>query len=42
VLHDTFAVVTRPGTRLSRGVRELLDGLEAHMRAVAEELDRSR
>ena len=41
-LHDTFAVVTRPGTRLSPGVRELLAGLEAHVRAVAEELDRSR
>src|SRR5215217_1780766 len=23
-LHDTFAIITRPGTRLSRGVRELL------------------
>jgi DNA-binding transcriptional LysR family regulator len=41
-LHDTFAIVTRPGTRLSPGVRELLAGLEAHMRSVAEELDRSR
>ena len=41
-LHDTFAIVTRPGTRLSPGVRELLAGLEAHMRAVAEALDRSR
>jgi DNA-binding transcriptional LysR family regulator len=41
-LHDTFAIITRPGTRLSPGVRELVTGLESHMRAVAEELDRSR
>ena len=41
-LYDTFAIVTRPGTRLSPGVRELLGELEAHMRAVADELDRSR
>lgn len=41
-LYDTFAIVTRPGTRLSPGVRELLSELEAHMRAVADELDRSR
>jgi hypothetical protein len=41
-LHDTFAIITRTGTRLSSGVRELLRGLESHMRAVAEELDRSR
>jgi DNA-binding transcriptional LysR family regulator len=41
-LHDTFAIVTRPGARLSPGVRELLAQLEAHMRAVAAELDRSR
>ena len=41
-LYDTFAIVTRPGTRLSPGVRELLTDLEAHMRAVAEEFDRSR
>jgi DNA-binding transcriptional LysR family regulator len=41
-LHDTFAIVTRAGARLSPGVRELLAGLEAHMRAVAVELDRSR
>ena len=41
-LYDTFAVVTRPGARLSPGVRELLGDVEAHMRAVAEELDRSR
>jgi DNA-binding transcriptional LysR family regulator len=32
-LYDTFAVVTRPGTRLSAGVRELLADLEAHMLA---------
>jgi DNA-binding transcriptional LysR family regulator len=41
-LYDTFAIITRPGARLSRGVRELLADLEAHMRTVAEELDRSR
>jgi DNA-binding transcriptional LysR family regulator len=41
-LYDTFAIVTRIGARLSPGVRELLAGLEAHMRAVAEELDRAR
>jgi DNA-binding transcriptional LysR family regulator len=41
-LHDTFAVVTRPGARLSAGVRELLGDVEEHMRAVAERFDRSR
>jgi DNA-binding transcriptional LysR family regulator len=41
-LYDTFAVVTRQGARLSPGVRELLSDFEAHMRAVAEALDRSR
>jgi DNA-binding transcriptional LysR family regulator len=41
-LHDTFAIITRPGARLSPGVRELLRDVEAHMRAVAERLDRSR
>ena len=41
-LYDTFAIVTRPGARLSLGVRELLVDLEAHMLAVADELDRSR
>jgi hypothetical protein len=41
-LYDTFAIITRPGARLSPGVRELVADLEAHMRAVAEELDRSR
>ena len=41
-LYDTFAIITRPGARLSPGVRELLTNLEAHMRAVADELDRSR
>ena len=41
-LYDTFAVVTRTGARLSPGVRALLADLEAHMRAVAEELDRER
>jgi DNA-binding transcriptional LysR family regulator len=37
-LYDTFAIVTRAGARLSPGVRELLAALEAHMRAVADEL----
>jgi DNA-binding transcriptional LysR family regulator len=41
-LHDTFAIITRPGARLSTGTRELLRDLEAHMLAVAAELDRSR
>jgi DNA-binding transcriptional LysR family regulator len=41
-LYDTFAIITRPGARLSAGVRELLEDLEAHMRAVADELDQSR
>jgi DNA-binding transcriptional LysR family regulator len=37
-LFDTFAVITRPGARLSAGVRELLADLEAHMRTIADEL----
>ena len=41
-LYDTFAIVTRPGARMSRGVLELLARLEAHMRAVAMKLDSSR
>jgi DNA-binding transcriptional LysR family regulator len=41
-LYDTFAIITRPGARISPGVRELLGELEAHMRTVADELDRSR
>lgn len=41
-LYDTFAIITRPGTRLSPGVRELLTDLEAHMRAVADAFDRTR
>jgi DNA-binding transcriptional LysR family regulator len=41
-LYDTFAVITRRAARLSPAVRELVADLEAHMRAVAEELDRSR
>jgi hypothetical protein len=32
----------RPGRRLSPGVREFLTDVEAHMRAVADEFDRSR
>jgi DNA-binding transcriptional LysR family regulator len=41
-MYDTFAMVTRAGARLSPGVRELLSGIEAHLRAVAEEFDRAR
>jgi DNA-binding transcriptional LysR family regulator len=41
-LYDTFAIISRPGARLSPGVRELLTELEAHMRAIADEFDRSR
>jgi DNA-binding transcriptional LysR family regulator len=41
-LYDTFAIITRPGARLSPGVRELLNDLETHMRSIADELDRSR
>jgi DNA-binding transcriptional LysR family regulator len=41
-LYDTFAIITRPGARLSPGVRELLTDLEVHMRAVADAFDRSR
>jgi hypothetical protein len=41
-LYDTFAIVTRVGARVSAGMRELLGALEAHMRAVADELARSR
>jgi hypothetical protein len=37
-LFDTFAVITRPGARVSAGVRELLADLEAHMRTIADEL----
>jgi DNA-binding transcriptional LysR family regulator len=41
-LYDTFAIITRTGARLSPGVRELLADLETHMRAIADEFDRSR
>jgi DNA-binding transcriptional LysR family regulator len=41
-LYDTFAIITRSGARLSPGVRQLVDALETHMRAVADELDRTR
>jgi DNA-binding transcriptional LysR family regulator len=40
-LYDTFAIITRPGARLSPGVRELLADLETHMRAVADRFDRA-
>jgi len=39
---DTFAVVTRPGRRVSPGVREMLADVEAHMRTMAEGFDRAR
>jgi DNA-binding transcriptional LysR family regulator len=41
-LYDTFAIVSRPGRRLTPAVRELLTDLEVHMTSVAAELDRSR
>ena len=41
-MFDTFAAITRPGARLSRGVRELLAEIEAHMRDVAAGFDRAR
>lgn len=41
-LYDTFAVITRPGARVSPGVRELLADVETHMRGVADRFDRSR
>ena len=41
-LYDTFAIITRTGSRLSPGVRELLADLETHMRAVADGFDRER
>ena len=41
-LYDTFAIITRPGARLSSGVRELLTDVEAHMLAIADAFDRSR
>jgi len=41
-LYDTFAAITRAGARISPAVRTLLGELEDHMRAVADELDRSR
>jgi hypothetical protein len=39
-LYDTFAIVSRPGSRLSAGVGELLTDLEGHMLSVADECDR--
>ena len=41
-LYDTFAVITRPGARLSPGVRQLVTDVEAHMRAIADELHGAR
>ena len=41
-LYDTFAIITRPGSRLSPGVRELLAEIETHMRAVADRFDQAR
>jgi DNA-binding transcriptional LysR family regulator len=37
-LYDTHAIITRRGARLTPATRELLDDLEAHMRAVADGL----
>ncbi len=34
-LFDTVAIITRPGTRLTPGVRELLTAIEAHMSVLA-------
>ena len=41
-LYDTFAVITRRAARLSPAARELIGDLEAHMQAVASDLDRLR
>jgi DNA-binding transcriptional LysR family regulator len=41
-LYDTFAIISRPGSRLSPGVRELVADVEAHMRAVADRFDQAR
>jgi DNA-binding transcriptional LysR family regulator len=41
-LYDTFAVITRAGSRLSPGVRELVAAVEAHMRAAAARFDEAR
>jgi DNA-binding transcriptional LysR family regulator len=41
-LYDTFAIITRPGSRLPPGVRELLGDIETHMRAVAARFDQAR
>jgi DNA-binding transcriptional LysR family regulator len=41
-LYDTFAVISRAGSRLSPGVRELVAAVEAHMRAAAARLDQAR
>jgi DNA-binding transcriptional LysR family regulator len=41
-LYDTFAIITRTGTRISPGVRELLADLEAHMSVGAAAFDRTR
>ena len=35
-LFDTVAIITRPGSRLTPGVREVLGEIEAHMRALAD------
>jgi DNA-binding transcriptional LysR family regulator len=35
-LFDTVAIITRPGARLTPGVRELLGEIEAHMSALAD------
>jgi DNA-binding transcriptional LysR family regulator len=41
-LYDTFAIISRRGSRLSPGVRELVADVEAQMRAVADRFDKAR
>jgi len=41
-VYDTFAVITRRAARLSPATRELIADLEAHMRALADDLDTAR
>jgi DNA-binding transcriptional LysR family regulator len=41
-LYDTFAVISRAGSGLSPGVRELVAAVEAHMRAAAARFDQAR
>jgi DNA-binding transcriptional LysR family regulator len=41
-LYDTFAVISRAGSRLSPRVRQLVAAVEAHMRAAAARFDEAR